>query len=560
MRKAFTLIELLVAILVLLAVLLASGSIFNATSKVTGVGEAVSDVTADLQAFERAFRDDLSSITRDGYLLIRCVAVRNDIRIQDGRGVLLDPGLPASHVFRCDQILFFRTGISGSKNYAQGAGSNNQGRSSAHRIYYGHAFQLAEASVPPTATTYFDVRPFTGNFEFLQLPPWADTGTVNPAVSLWEFNGAAPDSVNPQSQGITPIPTVPSSSWLLSRQSVMMADDADTGSPYLYLDGPFDPPGAYWNDGVPASPSIFTQDPIFYITPSGPQQYFSITGGRVDATTMSIADAITATKDFAQAGSQLEPLGGYNKYSVDFKLQRKFASTAGLFWPRGESQPPSTSRISIPPSRHIMSSSCSSIRIEWSWADGVAAIDRFPNQPGLNRGVQNFSGGDIWNPAPANSLPQTGRPYFRSVNIAGEDNLLEAGGLPFVLAECPNELSGEVIPIFENRPESFDGLRGPFYEVPISGIPQDNEDRIAIYEAFFGTNSNQPFVSNENPRLGSQDDGTCVGLGLDDFRSDWTPWPESIRVTATIHDKLGRLAAGQTTQFVVPLPRNETSE
>ena len=85
MRKAFTLIELLVAILVLLAVLLASGSIFNATSKVTGVGEAVSDVTADLQAFERAFRDDLSSITRDGYLLIRCVAVRNDIRIQDGR-------------------------------------------------------------------------------------------------------------------------------------------------------------------------------------------------------------------------------------------------------------------------------------------------------------------------------------------------------------------------------------------------------------------------------------------------------------------------------------------
>ena len=165
MRKAFTLIELLVAILVLLAVLLASGSIFNATSKVTGVGEAVSDVTADLQAFERAFRDDLSSITRDGYLLIRCVAVRNDIRIQDGRGVLLDPGLPASHVFRCDQILFFRTGISGSKNYARGAGSNNQGRSS-YRIYYGHAFQLAEASVPQPLLRIltFGLSPATSSF------------------------------------------------------------------------------------------------------------------------------------------------------------------------------------------------------------------------------------------------------------------------------------------------------------------------------------------------------------------------------------------------------------
>ena len=99
----------------------------------------------------------------------------------------------------------------------------------------------------------------------------------------------------------------------------------------------------------------------------------------------------------------------------------------------------------------------------------------------------------------ANSLPQTGRPYFRSVNIAGEDNLLEAGGLPFVLAECPDELSGEVIPIFENRPEySTQNFTDPFYEVPINGIPEGNEDRIAIYEAFFGTNSNQPFVSSEN--------------------------------------------------------------
>ena len=94
-RRAFTLIELLVAILVLLAVLLASGSIFSATSKVAGLGEANSDVNADLQAFEKSIRDDLHSISRDGFLMIRCVAVRNDIRrpTADSTRPLLDPTL-----------------------------------------------------------------------------------------------------------------------------------------------------------------------------------------------------------------------------------------------------------------------------------------------------------------------------------------------------------------------------------------------------------------------------------------------------------------------------------
>ena len=38
--------------------------------------------------------------------MIRCVAVRNDVRL-DGSGFgTLDPGLPGDHVFRCDQLLF----------------------------------------------------------------------------------------------------------------------------------------------------------------------------------------------------------------------------------------------------------------------------------------------------------------------------------------------------------------------------------------------------------------------------------------------------------------------
>ena len=159
-RRGFTLIELLVAILVLLAVLLASGQIFSATSKVAGLGEANSDVNADLQAFERSIRDDLSSISRDGFLMIRCVAVRNDVRQQANAGApLLDSSLEPGHVFRADQLLFFKEGISGSKNYGLSSGANNRGRSAAHRVYYGHAFQLADAALPPQGSQYAGVNP-----------------------------------------------------------------------------------------------------------------------------------------------------------------------------------------------------------------------------------------------------------------------------------------------------------------------------------------------------------------------------------------------------------------
>ena len=545
-RRAFTLIELLVAILVLLAVLLASGSIFNATSKVAGVGEAVSDVGADLQAFERSVRDDLSSISRDGFLMIRCVAVRNDVRVDgSGFGALLDPGLPSDHVFRCDQLLFFREGVAGSKNYAIGAGANNQGRSSAQRIYYGHSYQLANASLPPNGQTYYDLRVTDGGQTFALIPPWADTSTLSSDLTYWSFDANSPDLGPIQTQGLSPLPTIPASSWLMSRQAVLMADDADTGSPYRYLDGPFDPPSAYWNDGVPACPSIFITDPDFYVTPMPFQSYFGISSGRTDATTMSITDAVDAVQNF--------PLFPYEQFpALHFQFQRKFVSASGLFWPRGEPRPPSTTRVSIPTSRHIISSSCSSFRVDWAWEDGTGSISEFPQQgESLSRGVQNFQRGDVWNPRPSNQgIGNTGgEPYFRSANLPDDPgNLRNSLLLPFLTGECDGEQSF-VIPQFENRPFPND----------LSILGAQYEDRLAVYEAFFGTNSSQPFVSPQNPRGEPNQDG-CTGLDPSDIRQDWTPWPTALRITATIHDRLGRLQNGQTTQFIVPLPQRDTTE
>ena len=545
-RRAFTLIELLVAILVLLAVLLASGSIFSATSKVAGLGEANSDVNADLQAFEKSIRDDLHAISRDGFLMIRCVAVRNDIRrpTADSTRPLLDPTLDPDHVFRADQLLFFREGVSGSKNYGLSAGANNRGRSTAQRVYYGHAFQLADAGLPPQGTEYFGVNP---NVPFFQLiPPWADTAAGG-QINLSRFDAADPELEAQGGGGVSPIPTVPANQWLFARQSFMLANDGGASSPYRYLDGPYNPPNARWGGGVVVTPSIFVRPAFPFLGPAAPAEYFGGFGGRVDAAGMSITDAIDAMDIFASQADQ-------NILIDNHYWRRQFASRFGLYWPRGESRSPSTSRISFPLTRHIIAASCSNFKVEWSWDDGAGAISGFPQEPRLNQGVTNLPN-QRWYPILQEFPEESSDERFEPVFLTATSTLGQSDGLPTL-----SQQEEPVFAVFEELPAGL----------PIRSTPDQFS---AIYEAFFGTNATQPFVRPESPTVSGlplQDPNDPQAatrpedqpgtLDISDFRGDWTPWPSAIRVTATIHDRLGRLAAGQTTQFVVDLPRRGVSE
>ena len=72
------------------------------------------------------------------------------------------------------------------------------------------------------------------------------------------------------------------------------------------------------------------------------QSYFGISSGRTDATTMSVTDAIDAVQNFPPFPDEQLP-------ALHFQLQRKFVSTSGLFWPRGEPKTPSTTRAPSPP-------------------------------------------------------------------------------------------------------------------------------------------------------------------------------------------------------------------
>ena len=150
MKRAFTLIELLVAILVLLAVLLAAGRIFSATTEVAGIGEALNDNQSDLNAIERQLRQDVAAISKEGFLAIRCVSLRNDCRLATNpAGGYLDPSLPPDAILRADQMVFFKYGFEGTQNYLYGEGGNKQGEGPISRIYFGHGYQLGPVRRQP---------------------------------------------------------------------------------------------------------------------------------------------------------------------------------------------------------------------------------------------------------------------------------------------------------------------------------------------------------------------------------------------------------------------------
>ena len=218
-----------------------------------------------------------------------------------------------------------------------------------------------------------------------------------------------------------------------------------------------------------------------------------------------------------------------------------------MFWPRGEPKTPSTTRV-YPTSRHILSSSCSSFRVDWAWEDGTDPFLNFHNKgDSLSRGVQNFQLGDVWNPRPStqsigDTVEPSGLKIFRT-SLA----ILEAALLPVLTGECDGEQSF-VLPQLKAAP----------YKMVFQYWASKIQIVSLCTKPFLDPIPASHFLSLTT-RGGSQP-RWLYELDASDIRQDWTPWPAALRITATIHDRLGRLQAGQTTQFIVPLPQRDTAE
>ena len=147
-RRAFTIVELLTAIGLLAVVILAASKILGTTTQVSGLGEANSNVTQEAEAVEKQLRQDLARLDLDGYLVVRCVGVRNDVnRVRYGNAApLLNPVLAADAMLRCDQVVFFMKGAEDTQQYVGGSdlGGRVPPRAGSTRIVYGHGVQVPE--------------------------------------------------------------------------------------------------------------------------------------------------------------------------------------------------------------------------------------------------------------------------------------------------------------------------------------------------------------------------------------------------------------------------------
>ena len=271
MRRGFTLIEMLVAIVVLLAVIIATAKIFGVASDVSSAGEATADVTQQGSVLRDQMQRDLSRLSRDGFVAIQCVAVRNDVRrIISGNAdaPLLVPDPPlnlsptelqqllaaagndearaydlarARYVLRCDQLVFFTGGSEQSARWAGPADLASTGggqRARAARIYYGHGVQFPQLTNDPR----------NGGEDPLSISlneKPAVAGVLNgPAlggrhVTPWTYAPSGYLQLAWGTGALAGAPRIPATQpeareWTLARRSVLLADDG--GSPWYYPD------------------------------------------------------------------------------------------------------------------------------------------------------------------------------------------------------------------------------------------------------------------------------------------------------------------------------------
>ena len=546
MKRAFTLIELLVAILVLLAVLLAAGRIFSATTEVAGIGEALNDNQSDLNAIERQLRQDVAAISKEGFLAIRCVSLRNDCRLATNpAGGYLDPSLPPDAILRADQMVFFKYGFEGTQNYLYGEGGNKQGEGPISRIYFGHGYQLGPVRRQPDGqglATVYDASPNRGG-QLGPIGPWMDRGLLGGNRPMVRQNMGLPQTGfnNAPSSFSVPLPAFPAEQWLLCRQAVFMADDdygftsnnptQNAADPYFYLRGG----GAYngnsnpYSGGVIQSPSIFLRgfDPAGFGGFS-PATIASVITGRVDSSSMEIDDMRRGLSEFADFFDGGDADGSPDNLQLHWNTASGFIQRYGLFYPHAERATSNMGRFSLPPTRHVISGACSDVRIEWTWPAGAGQID-FDGD-----GQADDADDDgILDPFEVGFRHSGRTPWFPFMNDAGQ-----FGGLALQQYTTPDNQDSW---LWNWQPEFADNLPlvGNVERFPDpAGLNFDGAS--AIYESTFGFNRTE--VAEGVP-------------GDYEYVGDATPWPSAIRVTIRVHDRAGRLTGGRQAQFVIDLPK-----
>ena len=573
-RLGFTLTELLVAVVVLLVVILAVGRIFSTTSAVVRTGEASSRILQEITAIEQLVREDFSRISSDGFLLVQCVAVRNDVMQSLGGGDLLDPSQPPDHIIRCDQVAFVADDLAiGSRTQGMGAFVEGNGpsgslftgtapptpQSTTSLVYLGHGYQLP--LLPRSLEEPVDA--LWPSSDGAIIHPWfrPTPGTQRIKLQRWPSGAPFPGQYN----GAQPAAT----EWALARQEILIADDYD-GQPEFYM------AQSYGDQNRNAAADYFDD---------------AMRSSRVEILSSDLA---RLREIIRQEGPQ-----GVSDYILNYR-------------PRAEKSPPTLERADVQMASNVLGSNCSSFVVDWTWGDGVGRdlkLDLDPNRSlrgavrgvSVSGGVRSGLGGEAPSPGEFTPITEPGvgaSPWFGLGNIQpgdvepvlenyGNPNLDVTTATTVLLDETGNFydrgvrfyppidydpgcaiFAGDVPPdgtalpngatLFPQVVENIEGANvGASDLESVVDRPFGNNVPIWRYRAFFGLNGDEPFVRDGTRRPLSISTTGNDGRGPRPwpvYRSDYTPWPSALRITATFGDPKGAIEGGRQVQFVIQIP------
>jgi type II secretory pathway pseudopilin PulG len=548
-KRAFTLAELMVAVAVLIVVIVATSQIFGIAGRVTGLGEATANLMQEAATIERQLRDDFKALSDDGFFLIRCVRVRNDINLDNNGGPLLDPNRPKDDFLRADQLFFF---VDGAQQMAilGTRGTNIRGLGVSSRVYWGHGIQLALK--PAYGDPSGEMRSHDPKIDFnAPLVPW-HRGAYDTEWTRYLHNPSDPGAAQGDytvfaSAGEADCTQPPAPSWLLARHAVVMADDGDEyRQRFMYANRTAyqidDHPVFHGRvDGVSQQLSdirrLVTRAPTFYncnTQSTRARPWFDL----------NYADGDQRSVIAALCGRGEIQYGGANPGQV--------VSASWPIYTRAERVAPGLQRVDQALTNQVIGTACSSFMIDWTWAPGTGefrdadgALQEAPGPDGAYEDgdqcvLYDSSSDDIClrglqiNVVPAASgHPDPDVPSFREQPWFG----LEEPGRGVYMYQTdqrPWWRWGETL-----APDNIEEI-----------VYQDQY--VVIYEAIFGYNRGEPVnaVGNPDPVIYTTSDPDCTRVG-------YTPWPSAIRITATLNDQQQRFGEGREIQFVVDLPRRD---
>jgi prepilin-type N-terminal cleavage/methylation domain-containing protein len=528
--RGFTLIELMVSIAAIAVLSLGLAQIFSVAGKTVSAGRRTSTLTQYASALQRQLSEDLSRLTRDGFLVIR-----NEQLPAPVQGA---PGGPR-RTRRVDALQFFVTGQFESSRQAVIPG--RAARSSEAAIFWGHGLRR-------------------------------QTGAV---ASLGDDNAQAPYFGESSSRGQV---NRYASSWILARQVTLLAqpsesfDDPTAGVTATDLPGGNRVADVVDNDiqiaGQPAARDIFRLPP-----PAGANEARIVAAntGR-DSTNPRRASGLVdiATTDLASIRRTLMyvvPNGGFSIQSPnageyfegpgkreDMQTWMRLALPSDMDGsgvndrrrPRVEALPPNA------------------LGLEWNVpTDAVARADQIALSasafiPGCTEFIVEWSFGEI---DARGRLLWHGHP--RDVDLNGDGVINTGQGdyqvLPYDAGATPKfydrlrTRSGGLVP-FAQSPQIVrtDLIHGTVYPTDVTysyfGLI-DPDPAAAGYDLgrspFIDTNGNGIYEPERGDRLDWPD------------TVPW-PWPKLLRVTVSLADPSDPTAE-QRFQFVLPVPQGGAS-